>query len=110
MLKAGAAYVPLDPNYPLKHIRYILADSKASTLITQQQIHASLISDARVLCLDSDCEAISTQPTANPCSTSSASNLAYIIYTSGSTGHPKGVMIQHDSLADYGSGCDGYAR
>ncbi|HSE18766.1 MAG TPA: amino acid adenylation domain-containing protein [Pyrinomonadaceae bacterium] len=101
VLKAGAAYIPLDPNHPLERIRYILADSKASLLITQQHLRASLISDARVLCLDSDGEAIATQPGANPCSASSGKNLAYIIYTSGSTGQPKGVMIQHESLADY---------
>ena len=101
VLKAGAAYVPLDPNYPVERIRHILADSKASILITQQHLGASLKSDAKVLGLDSDREVIASQPEANPCSASSASNLAYIIYTSGSTGQPKGVMIQHEALADY---------
>ncbi|HKR12256.1 MAG TPA: amino acid adenylation domain-containing protein [Pyrinomonadaceae bacterium] len=101
VLKAGAACVSLDPNYPVERIRYILDDSQASLLITQHELLPSLTPNAAVLCLDSDSDKILAQPITNPPSTSTASNLAYIIYTSGSTGQPKGVMIQHGSLADF---------
>ncbi|MFY0256430.1 amino acid adenylation domain-containing protein, partial [Chitinophaga sp. 30R24] len=97
ILKAGAAYVPIDPAYPEERIRYILEDTNASLLIST----ASLLSDQEVLpsveILDINEYDFSLEPLSVNVS---ANDLAYLIYTSGSTGKPKGVMIEHGSLAN----------
>ncbi|NEQ48312.1 MAG: amino acid adenylation domain-containing protein [Leptolyngbya sp. SIOISBB] len=102
VLKAGAAYVPIDPAYPPARIAAILDDAQVKLLLTQTQCVAALPSvNAAIVQLDQDWEAISQQPTTNPVSAVTLDNLAYLIYTSGSTGTPKGVMIPHRSLASY---------
>jgi amino acid adenylation domain-containing protein/non-ribosomal peptide synthase protein (TIGR01720 family) len=101
ILKAGGAYVPLDPAYPAERLAYMLDDSQAKVLLTQQQLVNSIPNTGlEVICLDTDWELISTQSDKNPQTQVKANNLAYVIYTSGSTGKPKGVMIEHRSLVN----------
>jgi amino acid adenylation domain-containing protein len=100
IIKAGAAYVPIDPDYPQQRITYMVEDSDSVLLLT----HASLIDDAvtkqdgRYLCLDRDWSLIEKSSTETPHTTATADSLAYIIYTSGSTGKPKGVAIPHRAV------------
>ncbi|MGQ4807001.1 Linear gramicidin synthase subunit D [Candidatus Entotheonellaceae bacterium PAL068K] len=102
ILKAGAAYVPLDPTYPVARLAFMLADTQAPVIVTQQQMVAGLPRTAgNVICLDTDWVNIARQPKTNPVSGVASDNLAYVIYTSGSTGSPKGVMIAHRGLVNY---------
>ncbi|RNB58932.1 amino acid adenylation domain-containing protein [Brevibacillus gelatini] len=97
VLKAGAAYVPIDPAHPQERIAYMIEDSQASVLLTQQSLQDRLPADSsQVICLDSG--ELANEPTANVTTSVSEHNLAYVIYTSGSTGLPKGVMIEHHSV------------
>jgi len=96
IIKAGAAYVPLDPSYPKERLAFVLEDSGALLLLTQAELMRSLPHlAAQVLCLDQDSAAIAQHSTENPVRVVSPENLAYTIYTSGSTGEPKGVMATH---------------
>ena len=102
VLKTGAAYVPIDPDYPQERLAYILADSQVSILLVKQP-HLEKVpsNNAPIISVDWDREAISRQPTTNPSSLVTLDNLAYVIYTSGSTGKPKGVMIEHRALTNF---------
>ena len=102
VLKAGGVYLPLDPAYPKQRIGFMLEDSKAAVLLTQKSLIQELPEHrARVICLDSDGDAITRESAENPTGTTQAENLAYIIYTSGSTGQPKGVLVSHGSIAEH---------
>lgn len=106
ILKAGAAYVPIDPNYPAERKKYILADTQMPLLLTQASLAVNLKADnITTICLDTDWDAINQQPQANPVSKTNAHNLAYVIYTSGSTGKPKGTLIEHYGLVNYLNWC-----
>ena len=101
-LKAGGVYLPLDPAYPKQRIGYMLEDSKAPIVLTQERLIQGLPDhSAQVVCLDSDRESIIRESAENLTSTVEAENLAYIIYTSGSTGQPKGVLVSHGSIAEH---------
>jgi amino acid adenylation domain-containing protein len=105
ILKAGGVYIPLDPAYPRERLTFMLADSQAAVIVTQQslveQLEPLLPNDRSVLvCLDRDREIITTQSDENLLDVIAGDNLAYIIYTSGSTGKPKGVQIAHQSLSN----------
>ena len=96
ILKAGGAYVPLDPSYPAERLAFMLEDTQAPVLLTQERLLGQLPPHAgRTLCLDRDWPTIAAQPATNPPCRATADNLAYVIYTSGSTGTPKGVMVTH---------------
>lgn len=96
ILKASGAYVPLDPTYPKERLAFMLQDSQVSILLTQQHLVEKLTeSEAQIVCLDSEWEAIAQESEDNPVSEVTAENLAYVIYTSGSTGKPKGVLVSH---------------
>jgi amino acid adenylation domain-containing protein len=100
VLKAGAAYVPLDPAYPQERVSFMLEDLGVTILLTQERLVESLPPhSAQVVRLDADWTVIAQQSSENVTSAVSAQNLAYIIYTSGSTGTPKGVAISHSSAA-----------
>ncbi len=101
ILKAGGAYVPIDPAYPKERLAFILSDTQASVMLTQEQLLESLPAHgAQVVCLDSDWEVIAQNSLENPVCGATASNLVYAIYTSGSTGQPKGVMISHRGICN----------
>jgi len=98
VLKAGGAYVPLDPQYPQERVDFMLADTQAPIVLTEQHLADRVwgkVSD--VLCLDSNQEMVREYSRENPVATAQENNLAYVIYTSGSSGRPKGVTIQHHS-------------
>ena len=105
-LKAGAAYVPLDPNYPQERLAFMLQDAGATVLLTTST-HASAVLSMpeacvpTVLCLDSDSQVIEKHADENLNIEVAPENLAYVIYTSGSTGNPKGAMITHRGLTNY---------
>lgn len=102
ILKAGGAYVPLDPAYPARRLAFILQETNAPVLLTQERFRADLLKhSARVLCLDTEWAAIARERQDEVASQVSRENLAYVIYTSGSTGQPKGVMVPHKGLMNY---------
>jgi amino acid adenylation domain-containing protein len=102
VLKAGATYVPLDPEYPRERLAFMLEDIQAPVLLTQERLLERLPEHrAKAICLDRDWEEIARSPASNPARAATPENLAYVIYTSGSTGQPKGVMISHRSLVNY---------
>ncbi|HRI67280.1 MAG TPA: condensation domain-containing protein, partial [Polyangium sp.] len=99
ILKAGAAYVPLDPSYPAERLCYMLADAGISILVTQSYLEARMPTfDATVVCLDATGTPWKDLPTTSPDSGVTAGNALYVIYTSGSTGRPKGVVVEHHSV------------
>lgn len=102
VLKAGAAYVPLDPSYPRERIEYILSEAQAELLVTSSQLLAALDDNqVQAVCLDTDWDNISRESQENPISDVRPDNLSYVIFTSGSTGKPKGVQICHQSLVNF---------
>ncbi|HEV2679647.1 MAG TPA: AMP-binding protein, partial [Rhodanobacter sp.] len=101
VLKASGSYVPLDPDYPLDRISYMLADAAPKIVLTQTALRARLSHvSVPVLILD-DAGSLAGQPGHDPVVTGlSSTHLAYVIYTSGSTGNPKGVMIEHGGIVN----------
>ncbi|HVR95163.1 MAG TPA: amino acid adenylation domain-containing protein, partial [Thermoanaerobaculia bacterium] len=96
IVKAGGAYVTLDPSYPSERLAFLMADSGAPVLLTEERFAASLPeTEAQVVLLDGDWEG---DESAAPESGVTPDNLAYVVYTSGSTGKPKGVEIPHAGL------------
>ncbi|MBC8999815.1 non-ribosomal peptide synthase/polyketide synthase [Pseudomonas sp. N40(2020)] len=98
VLKAGGAYVPLDPDYPADRVAYMLDDSRARVLLTEQAVAATLSvpSETQVLLMDQ--VSLSGYSSSAPQTSVAPDNLAYVIYTSGSTGKPKGVAIAHRNV------------
>ncbi len=98
-LKAGGAYLPLDAEYPAERLAFMLEDSGARILLTQEALRERLPHTvAQTLCLDTEQERLARQPRTNPACTVSPHHLAYVIYTSGSTGQPKGVEVPHEAV------------
>ncbi|WP_028545533.1 non-ribosomal peptide synthetase [Paenibacillus taiwanensis] len=97
ILKAGAAYLPIDTSYPEDRINYILEDSKAEILLSTSNLTQSRVFDIKeVIDLDQgEHYALSNEPIENR---NVAHDLAYVIYTSGTTGKPKGVMVEHKGV------------
>ncbi|MBE8595309.1 non-ribosomal peptide synthetase [Xenorhabdus sp. BG5] len=104
ILKAGAGYIPLDPEYPAERLIYQLSDCKPVILLTQKHLQTRLpIQDIPIWLLDDEIHQanLQKQPVYNPDSKQTGvqpHHLAYIIYTSGSTGNPKGVMLEHRNV------------
>ncbi|HYN84383.1 MAG TPA: amino acid adenylation domain-containing protein, partial [Pyrinomonadaceae bacterium] len=102
VLKAGAAYVPLDPNHPAERLAYVLADARTPVLITESSLAAARPAHAaRVVLLDADSPVIDRESDEPLECAAVPDNLAYVIYTSGSTGRPKGVQITHRALVNF---------
>jgi amino acid adenylation domain-containing protein len=96
VLKAGAAYVPLDPAYPLERLRFLIDDASLCCIVTHSSIKNRLPDNARnVVAFDTEGDGLSGEPTTNPSIFVSSDQRAYVIYTSGSTGKPKGVEGTH---------------
>ncbi len=99
VLKAGGAYLPLDPAYPIERIAFMLNEAQPRVLIAEQKMAEHIVAGSwQVVIIDSDRTQFDRQPLTSPDVEVSATQLAYVIFTSGSTGQPKGVEITHDSL------------
>ena len=106
ILKAGGAFVPLDPEYPRERLAFMLDDTRAPVILTRQPLRDRTLAAPRedkrhVLCLDADWPTIAAHPDADLARPSRPEDSAYVIYTSGSTGTPKGVLIPHAGLANH---------
>ncbi len=104
ILKAGAAYLPLDPDYPRDRLAFIVGDAKARLVLASSKVRDSLQLGAAE-CLDM-ATAGDGLPESNPDVASVPADLAYVIYTSGSTGKPKGVLVTHANVARLFSATD----
>ena len=101
-LKAGAAYVPLDPLFPADRIAFMMEDADLAALLTQTSRVGDLAhTPPLTICMDGSVDKLANMPDANPESIGKAADLAYIIYTSGSTGLPKGVQLEHRSVINF---------
>ena len=102
VLKAGAAYVPLDPEYPQERLAFMLEDARVSVLLTAAALRRRLPArDEQLLCLDADWETIvEGAETEDRPGVASGARLAYCIYTSGSTGRPKGALNTHRAICN----------
>ncbi|WP_342089473.1 non-ribosomal peptide synthetase, partial [Dyadobacter sp. OTU695] len=99
ILKSGGAYLPIDPDYPVERIGYMISDSQVSCVVSSAALSGRLPGSCHVIQLDgADRERVGACSSEVVFSGVTSSNLAYVIYTSGSTGRPKGVMIEHRSL------------
>ncbi len=99
ILKAGCAYVPLEPDYPVERLEFMLEDCRAPVLLAQNHIKDNLrVYKGMVTCLDNGWEQFAAYPDENPLHQSTPENLVYVIYTSGSTGKPKGVLNTHRGI------------
>jgi amino acid adenylation domain-containing protein/thioester reductase-like protein len=98
VLKAGGAYLPLDPSFPSKRLAFMVDDSGASIILTQKSLLSDLPEDkAQIICLD----ALENPSSAKRKKKAKPDHLAYIIYTSGSSGKPKGVQINHRAVVNF---------
>lgn len=102
VLKAGAAYVPLDPEYPTKRLKHIIDDSGLKLIISEktqkEQVDRLLIT---TIYIDQIIEPIAQYSDTNPKKINTTHDLIYVIYTSGSTGHPKGIQVIHKSVVNF---------
>ena len=102
VLKAGAAYVPLDRALPKERLGVILDDCQVAAILTQRGIADSLPEiRGQVVYLDADWPTIANHSGQDVTNVASKSSLAYVLFTSGSTGTPKGVGIEHRQLSNY---------
>ncbi len=99
ILKTGAAYVPMDPQYPRERLAFIIGDALMPVVVTQQSLAGDhLFPKLKLVFLDSDWPEISGAPVTNPVNVTRPNHTAYVIYTSGSTGTPKGSLISHHNV------------
>ncbi|MBD2335847.1 amino acid adenylation domain-containing protein [Calothrix sp. FACHB-156] len=101
ILKAGAAYLPLEPSLPEAALAFRLQDAQVSVLLTQKHLREKINVQTQIVCIDAD---INDAPQNNILQPVTLENLAYVIYTSGSTGKPKGVAVEHRQIVNYVSG------
>lgn len=103
IMKAGGAYLPLDPMLPQERLTFMLEDAGAKILLTQQHLleHLPKQNHLKIVRLDADAEVINLESDETPVSSVGPENLVYVLFTSGSTGRPKGVCIEHRQLLNY---------
>jgi amino acid adenylation domain-containing protein/non-ribosomal peptide synthase protein (TIGR01720 family)/FkbM family methyltransferase len=106
VLKAGAAYVPLQAGQPSERLKYMLRDTGAGVVLTSGALAPALPEGPRVLRLDLDWELVAAEEVESPGCAVALANSAYVLYTSGSTGVPKGVVIEHRQLLSYLEGVE----
>ena len=102
VLKAGGAYLPLDPDYPRARLAFMVEDSRSSLIVTRRPL-ADRLSPGQtpLLCLDEQADELAVHPTTSPAPAGTPDGLAYVIYTSGSTGRPNGVAIEHAAAVNH---------
>lgn len=102
VLKAGGAYVPLDGEFPAARLAYMLENTQARLLLTQEHLLHLLPEFAgEILCLDRGRHLFEAEDDSNPEAITACDNLAYVVHTSGSTGKPKGVLSTHRGVVNY---------
>ncbi len=102
IMRAGGAYVPIDPAYPVDRQAYMLEDAAAPVVVTQERLLGRVpLGSAHAVCIDRDWGDIERAPAPATMQARDPENLAYVIYTSGSTGLPKGVELPHRALANF---------
>jgi len=102
ILKAGGAFLPLDPDYPAERLTYMISDAQLALIVTQQSLLKQLPEqNISTVCFERDQEQLQAESLENPAALASHDNVAYVIYTSGSTGKPKGVMICHGAFVNH---------
>nr|WP_264294042.1 AMP-binding protein [Diaphorobacter aerolatus] len=99
VLKAGGAYLPLDPEYPAQRLAYMVADSGIALLLTHRATQGCIAPTASLCVLEVEQLALQARPESEPCVAVHGESVAYVIYTSGSTGQPKGAAVRHDALS-----------
>ncbi|WP_018267991.1 non-ribosomal peptide synthetase [Methylosinus sp. LW4] len=100
VLKAGGAYLPLDPDYPAERLAYMIADASPRLVLTQERLAERLPAGTPILRLDADREQFESASAEALGRRAAPQNLAYVIYTSGSTGKPKGVAAPHHGVVN----------
>jgi len=101
ILKAGCAYVPLDPSYPDERLAFMLHDAAVPLVLAHRPTAdrlARVARQTRILCLDANAARIAAEPAHDPAAGATAEDLVYVMYTSGSTGTPKGVLVGHRAV------------
>ena len=102
IMKAGGAYMPLDPAYPKERLAFTLSDSQVSVLLANSHLVNDLPPhSAQLVCIDTDSTKFDEYSSSNVVGNTIPENLAYVIYTSGSTGKPKGVQIPHSAVVNF---------
>ncbi|MGQ7947205.1 non-ribosomal peptide synthetase [Flavobacterium sp. WC2509] len=101
IIQCGAAYLPLDPEYPKERLEFMLNDSNAKVLLTSKTLAASLPSWSHTLFIEDAMNSLNQYAIVPVASTITPNDLVYILYTSGSTGNPKGVPITHKNLVNF---------
>lgn len=101
ILKTGAAYVPLDPEYPKDRVEFMMEDSAAKILLTSQKFKGHFVSVAQEVLIEDAIAKFDSYSANEPETIVTGDDLAYVLFTSGSTGKPKGVQIKHHNLVNF---------
>ncbi len=105
VLKAGAAFVPLDPSFPHERVSFIASDAGLALIVTTADLAALATARCPALALDAETAAIAAEPAGRPVPAADGDSLGYVIYTSGTTGRPKGVAVNHSSACNFVASC-----
>jgi len=101
ILKSGAAYVPLDPEFPRQRLEFILRDARVENVVTQNRLRTLIGAEGiNLICVDANDTRLEENERENPAFETDAGSIAYILFTSGSTGRPKGVAMPHRALSN----------